>query len=144
MGLGGSVFLTSLIGVLGSKRESPCLLRLYSASLLLVLLGVLGCAIALASVGPEQLQRWATANWTPVVEQNLVSISQYEFEELLAKNKVGLITLLSLLLLVLTFDLLMVWVLQCSVSMYGRRYQETERLMRKSNHESIEMDELAD
>ena len=42
-----------------------------------------------------------------------------ESKHLLLIQVLGLVTILLLLILVTTFDLLMVWVLQCSVNRYG-------------------------
>ena len=58
------------------------------------------------------------------------------------KLQVGLVTLLALIVPVLTFDLVMVWILQCSVYRNGRRYQEQNRLLRKGHGDSIEMDDV--
>jgi len=125
MGLGGVVFIASLLGVLGSKRESPCLLRTYSVSLIIVLLGLLAVASIVLALGPEGLEAWMTENWEAVVQQHLLEVTREEMAELVAANVLWLVTLLVLLVLVLAFDLLMVWVLQCSVSRHGQLYQRT-------------------
>jgi len=143
MGLGGAVFVASLLGVLGSKQESPCLLRAYSGSLIIVLLGLLAFATTLLSLGPEGVERWMNEHWEAIVQQNLLEITREEFEQLIAKHVLVLITLLVLLVLVLAFDLLMVWVLQCSVSRYGRLYQSEKQPLR-DRRTDVEMEHKED
>jgi len=123
MGLGGLVFLVSLLGVLGSKRESPCLLRTYSGALLLVLAALVSGAATFLSVGSDVIGKWMAENWGQVLREHFLDITPSEFERVFEKHALVLITLLVLLVLVLAFDLLMVCVLQCSVSKYGRQYQ---------------------
>ncbi len=63
---------------------------------------------------------------------------------LLADHLSALLTLLGLLVLVLSCDLLMVLVLTCSVSRHGRRYQYEAKLPLRSHatHCAVEIEDL--
>ena len=65
----------------------------------------------LAALGAGTLGNWLDENWQSVVEEKL-EITRDEFQQLVDKHILGLITISSLVALVLALDLLMVCVLQ--------------------------------
>ena len=124
VGVGVAVLLVSLLGVVGSLRESRCLLRLYALVLLLSLLALVSGCVLLGVLGPTALRDWLDRNWEVVVEQT--PVSREEFDELVDKHILGLVTISSLVALVLTLDLGMACVLQASIGTRGRRFDDTE------------------
>lgn len=124
IGLGVAVLLLSLLGVVGSLRESRCLLRTYAAVLLLALLALIAGCVVLAALGAGTLGGWLDQGWHIVQDQGLL-ITREEFQQLVDKHILGLITISSLVALVLGLDCIMVCVLQSSIGKQGRR-DETE------------------
>ena len=79
--LGVAMLLISLLGVVGSLRESRCLLRAYAAVLLLALLALLAGCVVLGALGAGSLGGWLDQGWGLVQEQGL-QITREEFQQL--------------------------------------------------------------
>ena len=79
--LGVAMLLISLLGVVGSLRESRCLLRAYAAVLLLTLLALLAGCLVLGALGAGSLGGWLDQGWSLVQEQGL-QITREEFQQL--------------------------------------------------------------
>jgi hypothetical protein len=80
--MGVAMLLLSLLGVVGSLRESRCLLRTYAAVLLLTLLAlVAGCIVLGALANAGTLGGWLDQGWDLVQEQGL-QITREEFQQL--------------------------------------------------------------
>jgi len=131
MGLGGCVFVVSLIGFLGSIFESKCALRLYALALLLLILAILSVAAYLIIDGTHALEEWLIAHQQSLTDHicsstmgGAVSIchgmTRDEMQSRAASRLLSITTLLILLVLVLIVDLLMACVLQYLVARYGR------------------------
>ena len=77
------------------------------------------------------------------IEATTLVVRKDQFEALLADHVAALLTLLACLVLVLTFDLLLVWVLQCSATSRHRRLrgEDVERKpLRASNGAGVELE----
>ena len=129
MGLGGGVFLVSLVGIVASKRESRCLLKFYALAIAALIVTLFGVSIFLLTSGTSALQVWLEGNWDPIYEHICTSaislcrdhrITKDEFERRASAHLLEITTLIVLLLLVLLVDLMMACVLQYLVAKYGR------------------------
>ena len=58
------------------------------------------------------------------MQKHVIELNREEFGEMVAKHVLVLITLLVLTLLVLAFDLVMVWVLQCHMRRNGNQWHK--------------------
>ena len=79
--MGVAMLLISLLGVVGSLRESRCLLRTYAAVLLLTLLALVAGCVVLGALGTGTLGGWLDQGWSLVQEQGL-QITREEFQQL--------------------------------------------------------------
>lgn len=125
MGLGGCVFVVSLVGIVASKNESRCLLRTYAGALLLLVLAIFAMVIYLLIDGTSAVQVWLEHNWNQLSEHVCTSaislcfagmMSKDEFATAASSHLLAITTMLVLLFLVLLVDLLMACVLQCLVT----------------------------
>ena len=150
MGLGGSCFAISVIGIVGCKWESKCLLRMYAFALLALLAALLGVGLYLLIDGTDALSVWLDSHWSDMSQHVCSSaitstscryasplsaptiVTRQELEELAAAHLLSITTLVVLLFLVLLVDLLMACVLQYLVSKEGRQMHE----------EALEMESL--
>ena len=110
MGVGGCVFLVSLIGVVGSKQESKCLLRTYAAALAILILVIMIVASYLLIAGDAAVHSWLEANWNQISQHICTSamnlcagtlITRDEIRQRASAHLLEITTLLVLLLLVL-------------------------------------------
>ena len=79
--MGVTVLLLSLLGVVGSLRESRCLLRTYAAVLLLTLLALVASCVVLGVLGAGTLGGWLDQGWHLLQEHGL-QITREEFQQL--------------------------------------------------------------
>jgi len=145
MGVGGAVFFVSLVGVVGSKQESKCLLRSYALALLALIVAISGVSAYLLIEGDAAVGVWLEANYdsisqhictsamNPLCQDGLtLTITREELHQRASAHLLEITTLLVLLLLVLVVDLLMALLLQYIVSKHGRGATaevEVERLV---------------
>lgn len=110
MGVGGSVFLVSLIGIVGSKQESRCLLRFYAFALTTLIIAIGAFSAYLVVEGDAAVAAWLSANWQPIEEHICTSainvcagslITHAELRQRASAHLLEITTLLLLLLLVL-------------------------------------------
>ena len=155
MGIGGTVFAVSLVGIIGSKQESRCLLRTYALALLLLIIAVAGVSAYLLLEGDAAVHVWLQANWEAISTHVCTSainlcagalITRSEIRARASKHLLEISTLLVLLLLVLLVDLLMACVLQYLVSKYPSRTArnaeiEIKGLMRDRNDDDDDEEE---
>jgi len=91
LSLGFCMLLVSLVGLLGAKRNSRCVLRLYSSSMALVTLAMVAFIALLYHLGPDGLasNSFVNENWDQV--EQIYPLSQRAFTEILAHHwtKVG-------------------------------------------------------
>ena len=98
-----------------------------------------------SSLGEARIDAWMEEHWERIEATTLV-VRKDQFEALLADHVAALLTLLACLVLVLTFDLLLVWVLQCSATSRHRRLrgEDVERKpLRASNGAGVELEAAA-
>ena len=100
------------------------MLRTYTASLALMLVGTLTTTIYLMASGAKVVHQWADdeTNWE-LVQTKVYTITRAQFFALVEGHQAQLLTLIGLLVFVLAVDLAMACVLQASVSRHGRLYQ---------------------
>ena len=110
MGVGGCVFVVSLIGVIGSKQESKCLLRFYAFALAALIVAIGGVASYLLVSGDVAVGSWLDANWSGISQHICTSamnlcggalITREEIHQRASAHLLEITTLLVLLLLVL-------------------------------------------
>jgi len=145
MGLGGSTWLISLVGIAGARYESKCMLRTYTFMLFALLCAIFTVAVYLVAHGTDALSAWFDERWgamaTHVCESALSPscasstdeygtfnstdfsspvISRQEVEALAASHLLSITTLIILLFLTLLFDLMMACMLQYLVAVHGK------------------------
>ena len=141
MGVGGSVFFVSLIGIVGSKQESKCLLRFYACSIAALIVAIGGVAGYLLLQGEQAVHQWLDANWDSITQHVCTSainvcagqlITRAEIKRRAHSHLLEITTLLVLLLLTLIVDFVMALLLQYLVAKHGRAAPaevEVERLV---------------
>ena len=152
MGVGGSVFVVSLIGIVGSKQESRCLLRTYAGALAALIVAIAGVSGYLLVEGDAAVTSWLEANWQAISAHVCTSavnlcagtlITRGELRQRANAHLLEITTLLVLLLLVLVVDLLMACVLQYLVAKHGRGSRQAEieikRLVRDDDDDDDEV-----
>ena len=153
MGVGGSVLFISLIGIVGSKQESRCLLRFYALALSSIIVAIAGVATYLRLEGDVAVHAWLEANWH-ILSQHICTsainlcagalITRAELRQKASSHLLAITTLLVLLLLVLVVDLLMACLLQYLVAKHGPAASsevEIERLVARGAEEDDDDEE---
>ena len=161
IGLGSSTFVVSLIGLMGSRRESRCLLRTYALARLVLLFAIFGVAVYLLVDGTGALTVWLDAHWTAMSSRVCSSalspscslsisggvahitdqssaplvITRAELEALAASHLLTITTITVLLFLVLLVDLLMACVLQCVLAQ-PRLQEDVREMVPLAGHDS--------
>ena len=124
IGFGVAVMLVSLIGICGSRKESPCLLRMYNFALLVLLIALLcGTLLVVFKDKLDEELLWKQLQDKVYHVKDTAAFRQ-DFDALVHTYQTLLLTLYGLLVLVTVLDLSLSYVLLNSINKHGRLYNE--------------------